>query len=39
VAGVLLGSGIALGSAAFATEIATLGLRRQTDQPAETTDG
>ena len=39
VAGVLLGSGIALGSAALATEIATLGLRRRTDQPAETTDG
>lgn len=39
VAGVLLGSGIALGSAAFATEIATLGLRGRTDQPVETTDG
>ena len=39
VAGVLLGLGIALGSAALATEIATLGLRRRTDQPGETTDG
>jgi len=36
---VLLGSGIALGSAALATEIATLGFRRRTDQPAETTEG
>jgi len=39
VAGVLLGSGIALGSAALAIEIATLGLRRRPDQLAETTDG
>lgn len=39
VAGVLLGSGIALGSAALATEVATIGLRRQAAQPAETADG
>lgn len=39
VAGVLLGSGIALGSAALATEIATLALRRRADQPVATTDG
>ena len=39
VAGVLLGSGIALGAAALSTEVATLALRRKVDQPEPATDG
>ena len=39
VAGVLLGTGIALGSAALSSEIATLALRRKVDQPEPATDG
>ena len=39
VAGVLLGSGIALGAAALSTEVATLALRRRVDQPEPATDG
>ena len=38
VAGVLLGSGIALAAAAASTEIATRGLRRRTAQPVVATD-
>jgi len=39
VAGVLLGTGIALWSAALSTEIATFALRRKVDQPEPATDG
>ncbi len=39
VAGVLLGSGIALGSAALCTEVAERVLRRNVDQPEPVTDG
>jgi membrane-associated phospholipid phosphatase len=39
VAGVLLGSGIAIGAAAFSIEVSTMMLRRRTDQPPVVIDG
>jgi membrane-associated phospholipid phosphatase len=39
VAGVLLGTGIALGSAALCTQIAEAFLRRRVDQPEASADG